>query len=163
MEEVWDLYDINKNKTGKTHIRGERLEKGEYHIVINAWIINSKKEVILTKRHPCKNFPNMWECTEGSILKGENSLDGAIRELSEEIGVVFEKKDAFFLTSFMLKNTHSIVDSFLFKRDLDISSLKLQENEVTEAKWVGEKEYREMCKRKEIVYSLRYFFDIYKV
>ena len=29
----------------------------------------------------------MWECVGGSVVKGEDSLQGAIREAKEEVGV----------------------------------------------------------------------------
>lgn len=29
--ELWDVYDINRNKTGKTAVRGEGLPEGGYH------------------------------------------------------------------------------------------------------------------------------------
>lgn len=33
----------------------------------------------------------MWEATGGSILQGESSLDGAIREVREELGIDISK------------------------------------------------------------------------
>ena len=163
MAEIWDIYDIHKNKKNKFHKRGVPLDKGDYHIVIHSWVVNSNDEVILTKRHSSKKIcPNMWECTEGSIVAGESSVEGAIRELKEEIGLSFKIADATFFTSFVLDFSNTIIDSYFFKRDVDINDLVLQENEVSEAIIVNEKVYREMCKNGEIVESLRYFYDLYK-
>ena len=163
MAEIWDIYDIHKNKKNKFHKRGVPLDKGDYHIVIHSWVVNSNDEVILTKRHSSKKIcPNMWECTEGSIVAGESSVEGAIRELKEEIGLSFKIDDATFFTSFVLDFSNTIIDSYFFKRDVDINDLVLQENEVSEAIIVNEKVYREMCKNGEIVESLRYFYDLYK-
>lgn len=163
MAEIWDVYDINKNKKNKFHKRGEPLDKSDYHIVIHAWVVNSNDEVILTKRHSSKKIcPNMWECTEGSIVAGESSVEGAVRELKEEIGLDFEIDEATFFTSFVLDFSNTIIDSYVFKRDVDINDLVLQENEVSEAIIVNEKAYREMCKRGDIVDSLMYFYDLYK-
>lgn len=39
----------------------------------------------------------MWECSGGSILSGKMSLEGIIRELKEELGIEFSKKEAIFL------------------------------------------------------------------
>ena len=163
MAEIWDIYDIHKNKKNKFHKRGVPLDKGDYHIVIHSWVVNSNDEVILTKRHSSKKIcPNMWECTEGSIVAGESSVEGAVRELKEEIGLSFEIAEAIFFTSFVLDFSNTIIDSYFFKRDVDINDLVLQENEVSEAKIVNEKVYRKMCKNGEIVESLRYFYDLYK-
>ena len=38
MAEIWDVYDINKNKKNKLHKRGLPLEDGDYHIVIR-WLM----------------------------------------------------------------------------------------------------------------------------
>lgn len=163
MAEIWDVYDIHKNKKNKLHKRGLPLDKNDYHIVIHAWVVNSNDEVILTKRHSSKKIcPNMWECTEGSIVAGESSVDGAIRELKEEIGLNFKIADAKFFASFVLDFSNTIIDSYVFKRDVNINDLVLQENEVSEAKIVDERVYREMCKNGEVVESLMYFYDLYK-
>ena len=42
MAEYWDIYDKNFEKINKTVKRGDKLEDDEYHLVINAWIVNSK-------------------------------------------------------------------------------------------------------------------------
>ena len=163
MSEIWDIYDIHKNKKNKLHKRGVPLDNDDYHIVIHAWVVNSNDEVILTKRHSSKKIcPNMWECTEGSIVAGEDSVEGAVRELKEEIGLDFKIDEAKFFTSFVLDFSNTIIDSYVFKRDVDINDLVLQENEVSDAKIVNEKVYREMCRIGEVVESLRYFYDLYK-
>ncbi|MGE7674016.1 hypothetical protein ACQKMV_10610 [Lysinibacillus sp. NPDC094403] len=47
--EIWDVYDKNRNKTNKLHMRGE--VDGDYHIVVHVWIKNNKGEFLLAKRH----------------------------------------------------------------------------------------------------------------
>jgi len=37
MVEYWDLYDANRNKTGRVHKRGEPLESGDFGLKIIAW------------------------------------------------------------------------------------------------------------------------------
>ncbi|PCG20815.1 NUDIX domain-containing protein [Brachyspira sp. G79] len=162
MPEIWDVYNRNKQKTGRIHQRGLPLRKNEYHIVIHAWVVNSNDEVIMTKRHSSKKIcPNKWECTEGSILAGESSIEGAVRELKEEIGLSFEKEDGIFLTSFILERSKTIIDAFMFIRDVKLEDLTLQENEVSEAMIADREKYFEMCQNKKIVSSIRYFYDIY--
>ena len=162
MSEIWDIYDRNKNKTGRFHKRGMPLNKNDYHVIIHAWVVNSRDEVIITKRHSSKKIcPNMWECTEGSIIAGESSIEGAVRELKEEIGLSFEKNEAIFLTSFILEFSNTIVDSYMFRRDVKLEDLSLQENEVSKAIIVNRDKYFDMCRSGEIISSIRYFYDIY--
>ena len=87
MSELWDIYDINRKPTGRTVERGKPMKSGEYHIVVNVWIRNSKGEWLISKRTPNKHFPLLWEPTGGSAVSGESSFDAAIRETREELGV----------------------------------------------------------------------------
>ena len=65
MKEKWDLYDVNRNKTGLTWIRGMAIPKGYYHLVVSVWIQNDCGEYLLSRRHPNKQYPLCWECTGG--------------------------------------------------------------------------------------------------
>lgn len=87
MAEYWDLYDKDRNKLKKIVKRGDYLSDDEYHLVVNAWIKNSKGEFLITQRNANKSHPLMQECTGGSAVKGETSLKAALREVKEELGV----------------------------------------------------------------------------
>jgi isopentenyldiphosphate isomerase len=52
MIEILDVYNREKNRIGKTIERklGEKLNKGEYIISVQCWIINRKGEILLTQR-----------------------------------------------------------------------------------------------------------------
>lgn len=90
MEEIWDIYDENRNLTGKTIKRAEyinKIKENEYHLVVHIWIKNDNNEWLISKRTPNKHFPLLWECTGGSALAGEESLTAALREVKEELGI----------------------------------------------------------------------------
>ncbi len=38
--EKWDLYDNQRQLIGKTHIRGEKMQLGELHLVVHVCIFN---------------------------------------------------------------------------------------------------------------------------
>ena len=89
--ELWDLYTKYRQKTGKEHIRGEKIPDGCYHLVVHVWIRNSKGEYLISQRSATRpTFPLMWECVGGSVLKGESSIEGAVREIKEEVGLDVE-------------------------------------------------------------------------
>lgn len=58
MAEKWELVDRKKNKTGVIHERGKEdfIPKGMYHLVVEVWTKNSKGEILLTQRHPSRNY-----------------------------------------------------------------------------------------------------------
>ena len=94
MLEMWDLYNGKREKTGKVLPRGVPVPKGLYHLTVSAWIVNSQGQYLLSRRHPQKTYPLCWECTGGSVLAGEDSLNGAVREVREELGIILNPFNA---------------------------------------------------------------------
>ena len=82
--ELWDLYTKDREKTGRTHRRGEPMKEGEYHLAVHVCIFNSKNELLIQQRQPFKeDWSNMWDLTAaGSALQGENSQQAAEREVA---------------------------------------------------------------------------------
>lgn len=153
MSELWDIYDKDKKKTGRVAKRDEYIFKeGEYHIVVTAVILNSDKEILLSKRAEHKKFPLMWECAGGSILKDETSVEGILREVKEELGIEFSKEDAMFLKEIRRdKVPPDFKDLWIFRRDLNPKELTFPDGEAIDAKWVSIDEFVEMYDKKEIV------------
>lgn len=149
MVEYWDLYDIKRQKTGRMHQRGTKLQEGQYHLVVAIWIRNKNNEILLTRRSPEKPWPNYWECTGGAALAGEESITAAMRELLEETGIEAKQEQLRFLGT----TTHKtwFTDIYLLERDICISELKLQQGEVDDAKWVDVREFDHMCSNGLIV------------
>jgi len=149
--EYWDLYNEKREKTNKLHLRADGLNElnpGEYHIVVNIWIMNDKNEILITQRHPEKTFPLKWECSGGSIIAGEDSITGALREVEEEIGIKLKKENGKLI--YTKKRKMDFKDIYLFKENINIKEAKLQENEVIDIKWVTKGELMEMVKEKKI-------------
>lgn len=85
--EIWDLYSEDRVLLGKDHVRGERLPIDGFHLVVHVLIRNGKGEYLILQRSTNgPTYPLMWECLGGSVLKGEVSIQGAIREAKEEVG-----------------------------------------------------------------------------
>lgn len=76
--ELWDIYDIARNKINRTMVRGEAFNKGDYHMVVHMCIFNSKGEMLIQQRQSFKEgWPNMWDITVGgSAIKGDTSQMG---------------------------------------------------------------------------------------
>lgn len=136
MKEIWELVDINKEKTGVIHERGKEasIPEGMYHLVVEVWAKNSKNEILLTQRHPDKKEGLLWECTGGSAVAGESSSDGAIRELFEETGIRVSEKELIYLGD--TKKSNYIVDTYLYLTKEEYPVLQLQKEEVVDAMWI---------------------------
>lgn len=156
MSEFWDVYDKDRNKTGKLAQRGvDKLKEGEYHIVVTAVILNSKNEILITQRAPFKTFPLMWECNGGSILAGETSLEGVIREIKEEVGIGLNEKDGVFLKTLERSCVPpDFKDVWIFRKNVLDEEITLPDGEAIDFKWVTIDEFEEMFQNNEIVPSV---------
>ncbi len=143
MSELWDIYDGERNKTGRMHRRGEPLAEGEYHLVVHIWVQNEKGEFLITKRAPDKiPFPNCWECTGGSALAGETSLDAALRETREETGLDHTNSEKKCMISYRRGDWFG--DVWLFISDFSLSDVTLQTEETTDKRFATKEEILHM-------------------
>ena len=160
MAELWDAYDVNRKPLGHTLIRGNPIPDDEYHIVVCVFIVNHNGDILLTQRHPDKPFPLAWESTGGSVVAGEDSLIGAFREVEEEIGLTLPL-EKFTLVKTKIRKS-DFLDTYLVIEDIDITSLKLQPEEVVDAKWVTFDEYMIIVKEGPLCEYLSAFIEIYQ-
>lgn len=153
MAEYWDIYDVNRKKTGRLAERGvTELKFGEeYHIVVSAIIMNSKNEILISQRAPHKQLGLQWEFNGGSILVGETSLQGILRELKEELGLEFSEKEAIYFKEVKGRRFPNFKDMWLFRKDIDIKDIKFPDGEAIAAKWVTIEEFEKMFKDEEII------------
>ena len=124
MEELWDMYNENREKLNKLHVRGVEIPRGEYHIVVNIWIVNDMNKIIITKRHSEKPWPLKWECTGGSVVAGEDSFTGALREVEEEIGIKLNPNNGKLIKT--IKRENDFKDTYLFKENININLNSLE-------------------------------------
>ena len=126
-DELWDVYDENRNLTGRLQRRGDALESGDFHLVVYVMVRNSEGKFLLTKRSPNKGFPNMWETTGGSALAGDDSLTAAMREVKEETGLTLDPESGQCILQ--CKGENFFGDYWLFRHDFDLGEVVLQEGE----------------------------------
>ncbi|GCD09063.1 NUDIX hydrolase [Clostridium tagluense] len=149
--ELWDIYDENREKTGRTHERGIPVKKGDYHLVVHVWIVNDRGEFLIQKRQPWKEgWPNMWDgSAAGSAIVGDSSKDAAIRETKEELGVDLDMRRGEIL--FTIKFSSGFEDIWLVRQNVNMKDIKLQYDEVADAKWASEKQIKQMIGNGEFI------------
>ena len=139
MEELFDVYDINGDYIGvKPKSFCHSKNPGVFHKPVWIWIVNGKGQVLLQKRAATKKFmPNKWDgSVTGHVVSGETSLDGCVRETSEEIGLKFNEDQFEFLGEFWAKEVWEIGQVYLLKTEIDLKRVKVQKEEVSEVKFV---------------------------
>ncbi len=133
--ERWDLFDSKGQPLKRTVRRGERLHAGEYHKVVHIWVVNSVGRVLVQLRSPRRKLmPNIWAVTSGSVVAGEDSLSAACRELQEELGISLPASD--FVRLGRLVRRNSLCDVWLVCKDITVPDMRLQREEVAQARWV---------------------------
>ena len=135
--ELFDVYDKNRLKTGRTLVRGEK-QTGDYlRAVVHICIINSKSEMLIQQRQSSrKSWADMWDVSVGGgVRSGETSCQAAERETAEELGL---KIDFSVMRPVLTVNfAHGFDDYYIVRSDPDISSLTLQQEEVKDAQWAS--------------------------
>lgn len=157
--EMVDKLDNKRQMLNRTTERSEKTN-GEYRQSVHTWIMNSKGEFLIQKRSPNKKFfPNMWSQTGGGVDEGETTLQAALRECKEELGITIDLSNIELILSF--KRKFDFVDVWLVKQDIDISNIVLQEEEVSEVKWSSIDEIRELMKTDKLAKSIEIYFDMF--
>ena len=65
--ELWDIYDIDRVRTGRVAQRGKPaseggLGEGEYHLVVHICVFNGRGQLLLQQRQKDKEgYPNLWD------------------------------------------------------------------------------------------------------
>lgn len=143
-----DVYDRNRRRTGRLHLRGTRWRRGEYGLIVCVWVYDGKGRLLLTRRAPEKSFPGTWENSGGAAKAGESSLRAICRELYEETGIRANQEDFELLAS--RRDRDAFFDFYCLKNDTPLERIVLQQGETVDAKWVTFEEIHQMIKRKEI-------------
>lgn len=161
--ELWDAYNRDFEKVlGSTLVRGDKIEKGLFHLVCDIIVRHKDGEYLLMQRDFYKHFGGMWEATAGgSAIKGESALECAKRELKEETGI--EEGDLKEIGRVVREENQSLYVEFLCETDCDKSSVKLQKGETVAFKWVTAKELREMKKAELVTQRMQQFIEELKV
>ncbi len=163
MEKI-DVYNCNREKTGKIFTRyvDEHIEEDEYIISVTCWIVNKDGEILLTQRRLDKSHGGMWEPTTGTVISGENSLEGMQRELREEIGLNVDKTELKLIETFIDKkpNLNFFRDIYILRKDISLSELKFVDGEVIDAQYVTAQQFENMINKGEVKKKLEYFIDL---
>ena len=140
--ELNDIYDKDRNRTGRLHRRGTPWKKGEYGLVVCVWVYNSKGEILLTRRAKEKSFAGTWENSGGAAQAGEDSLQAITRELREETGIQASMEEFSLLESARDRYCH--YDFYTLYRDIPIQEITLQPGETDGAQWATFEKIHEM-------------------
>lgn len=145
-----DIYDREGNPTGHTCRRGAPLAPGEFCLVAAITIYDGQGRILCTLRSPEKpGAPNTWESPGGSVLAGETSRQGALRELREETGLAVEEGELAFLHR--RRAGSMLMDVYALRRDIPAGAVRLQPGETAGARWFPLEEWERLARGRVIL------------
>ena len=138
--ELVDLYDENRIPLGKTAERYAPKGPGEYRLVVHVCAFDHHGRLLIQRRSGEKaNWPDRWDVSiGGGVDTGETSRQAAEREFLEELGYPLDLGNR--RASVTVNFEGGFDDFFILQVDLDLSTLTLQREEVSEVRYVTEEE-----------------------
>ena len=143
MDEFIDILTAEGLPTGNTALKSVAHKKGWFHATAHIWFFTTDHQILLQKRALTKKvFPGIWDISvAGHIGAGEKILQGAKREILEEIGLELQEKDLIKIGTRIHQVSHSngIQDNehhhvFIAELKTSVEKLTLQKEEVADIK-----------------------------
>lgn len=167
--EYFDVCDENGNPTGQIVERSIAHRDGIMHRTAHIWVIRNvdgRYQILLQKRSMNKDsFPGRFDTSSaGHIQAGDEVMESAQRELYEELGIEALYEELKLIGNFRIKyekefhgkmfKDNEIAHVFVYEKDVDISTLSLQSEEVSEVRWFDFEETYEQCSIKNQMFCV---------
>lgn len=142
--ELLDIYDIKGNKLNKTIDRANKkdLAENEYIKIVSVWIKSDHKYLI---QYCSKEKGNIYNTTGGHVSSGNSSLQQAIIETKEEIGLDLKESDLTYLGQVIRPNM--LFDVYIHEdetQELINHTFDLQKEEVEEICWLSKNDIEDL-------------------
>lgn len=155
MEEYFDVLDERGKGTGQVCPRSIVHQNGYFHATVHIWVINQTCDILLQKRSSQKDtHPGLWDIScAGHLSDGDRSLDAAVRELKEELGIVVANPSQFqylfqvfssYVSSDQLIKDNEFSDVYVLRIDNEIATIQFCTEEISEIKYVSPAEFGKM-------------------
>lgn len=163
--ELIDIFDKNARRTGKTIVRGQYdgITEDDHIFLVHLCIFNKEGSMLIQHRSPNKDsMAGLWDLSSGGfMLSGEETIDAVKREATEELGITDFTGLKFALRAYV---PHAFDDIYVMVSDIDLKSLVLDTNELSEVKWAGRDEVLKMSDDQTFVnYDRKLLCDIFDV
>lgn len=164
--EIVDIYDEERQKTGRTMERAHKPAPGDCRTVVHVCVFNAAGELLIQQRSAEKRaYPLRWDVSAaGGVDAGETSRQAAEREIREELDYPLDLTGV--RPVLTVNFPGGFDDFFVAEREIPLDSLTLQKEEVCAVAWVSLEEAERMVEDKRfcpypsglltVLYSLRH-------
>lgn len=156
--ELLDVYDNNGNVTGRIIVRGDKnvvLNENEHIAVSVIFIENDNGEFLIQKTSQEKG--GKFSLTGGHVDSGETPFEAIKREVKEEIGINVDN-DQIEEYGF-LSYDKPLRFIYYLKKNIDLSDVKVQKEEVEYVKYMTVQEINELIETKQMLKSHGIMFN----
>ena len=115
-------------------------------MVVMVVIRNSKDEFLMQKRALSKGGD--WGVTGGHPKAGETPIEGIISEVKEELGLDFTNEN--FIEYDSGCDGNECYKMYYINKDINLSDIKIQEEELTGVRWFSMAELNHMVENNEL-------------
>jgi len=143
--ELFDALDSKGAPTGKLKTKTQIFDDGDWRSVIHIWLLNPGGRLLVQKRAHKGIWNDLWDVSVGGgVSAGEDPKNAAVRELNEELSIKVEETDLKHLGRWETSKTiherqqvgREFSDTYLLQKDIDLSKIKLQVEEVVAVEWL---------------------------
>jgi len=147
--ELCDVVDKFGNRTGRIVTRGTDLASDEFYLVVHVWIRDEYNNYLIQQRAlHLASSPGVWCTTVGYVISGEESIDSAIREVSEELGLQLSPTYLRRIDRHTLDNrVEDIWLATVSKKSIGTPSLG---DEVADYKWVSRDDFEVLVNQNKV-------------
>jgi len=158
--EYLDIVDENNVLTGEKKLRSEMHSQGVWHRTVHIYlfkIVANEIYFLVHLRAKDKDLdPNCWDTRFGGHIKSGGSIEDGIKsELMEEVGLDLQQSSL--IQGEVYKKDHypnrEFTHSFYYRFDGDISTLKFNDGEVQEIKWMKVSDISESMENNPNIWS----------
>ena len=165
--EYWDIYDKNKQLTGRKMKRNDWcLKEDEYHLTVLGVIRRPDGKYLITRRVLTKAWaPGWWEVSGGAAQAGEESFDAVKREVYEETGIDVSDADGGYVFTYKRENPgegdNYFVDVYRFIKDVSDEDVHIQTEEALGYRFVTKEEIENIAAKGEFLHydSIKQVFE----
>lgn len=161
MEELIDVLNEDGTKTGEIVTRREVHEKGLWHRIVVIVILDKEGHLLMQQRSKhVKINPEKWDISAaGHVSAGQTSIEAAIREVKEEVGLEIKSEELTYITTYCepTRKQGDIIDNqfydfyIVIKANINMANVKMQKSEVENVKLCDLKEVKDKLENKMVV------------
>ncbi len=163
--ELLDVLDEEGNPTGVARERSLVHRGGDLHRTCHIWVAREhegKWEVLLQKRSGDKDsYPGCYDCSAaGHVQAGGAFLDGAVRELAEELGIQASpeqlkeicqrREDSEHMFHGAPFKNREITTVYLYLFDKEKDQIHIQKEEIESVRWMELSRCMEIAENSEL-------------